>query len=98
MKVFIPTDYEVKVWSHYNATQSAIRHCNIHPIIENLKIIDYEFIKYGEIYPTLGIEELVKTKSKQYSKGNIIDEWIWKYPELIKDRDSAIQYTNNKIY
>jgi hypothetical protein len=29
----------------------------------------------------LGIKEFLETPSKQYSKGTLYDEWVWKYPQ-----------------
>jgi len=78
------TKLQYKIWFHYNATIAECNNYIITPLVENLVTLGYTIksLEGNNKHKGYTLEEFVNKKSKQYSKGNIIDEWLWKYPHL----------------
>ena len=83
MKIY--NNYQYKAWIHYVSTISECNNAIITPKVKDLVILGYDIKEAFTKHKTFSIDYFINTKSKQYSKGNLIDEWVWKYPHLIND-------------
>jgi hypothetical protein len=78
-KIYTPHQY--RVYFHYYATISACNNYLISPVIENFLTVGYNKTTLSENkHKALDIDDFMNNESKQYSKGNFVDEWLWKYP------------------
>ena len=81
----IYTEKEYKIYHNYVATILECNYYVIRPKVKDLNILGYDISEAYTKHKIISIDDFVNTKSKQYSKGNLIDEWLWKYPNIITD-------------